>query len=119
MLTTPPPSLPISPTSTPTYGLSWLQDHNAACLAAHKPCVLEELGVNRNTALDVAATMTEYQQYILSSGDAPAIRGSMDWSSMYVRDECPGKEDPYAICEADAWYGEVVREFAVKMGEKA
>lgn len=76
--------------------------------------------MNRNDPnLDVASTMDEYQRYIL---DAPAIRGSMDWSSFYVGDEagtCPGAKDPYAICASDAYYGEVVREFAKAMGEKA
>lgn len=66
--------------------------------------------------------MDQYQRYILSSGDAPAIRGSMDWSSFYVGDDasaCPGKDDPYAICASDAFYGPVVREFAKAMGVKA
>lgn len=64
--------------------------------------------------------MTDYQRYMLSSGDAQAIRGSMDWSSLYVdAGRCPGKEDPYAICASDAFYEQVVREFAKAMGAKA
>ncbi|KAF6235215.1 hypothetical protein HO173_006409 [Letharia columbiana] len=101
----------------PDYGLQWLKDHNDACAAANKPCVLEELGVNRNN-LDVQSVMTQYQTYILSS-EAEAIQGSMDWSSFYVDAACPSPSDPYAICASDPFYGQVVTDFAPSMAAKA
>ncbi len=61
--------------------------------------------------------MTQYQNYILS-GDANAIRGSMDWSSLYVDEACPNPKDPYAVCESDPFYGEVVTGFAPAMAAK-
>lgn len=64
--------------------------------------------------------MDQYQSYILSA-EATAIRGSMDWSSLYVDGEtCPeaGGGDPYAICKGDAWWGEVVGAFVGAMGGK-
>ena len=101
----------------PDYGLQWLKDHNDACAAANKPCVLEELGVNRNN-LDVETVMTQYQTYILSS-EAEAIQGSMDWSSFYVDAACPDPSDPYAICASDPFYAQVVTDFAPSMAAKA
>lgn len=100
----------------PDYGLQWLEDHNDACAAANKPCVLEELGVNRN--LNVQDIMNQYQTYILSSG-AQAIQGSMDWSSFYVDAACPNPLDLYAICASDPFYGQVVTEFVPAMAAKA
>ncbi|KAL9074998.1 MAG: hypothetical protein Q9161_001929 [Pseudevernia consocians] len=99
----------------PDYGLQWLKDHNDACAAARKPCVLEELGVNRN--LSVQSVMNQYQTYILSS-EAQAIRGSMDWSGFYVDAACPSPSDPYAICASDPFYGQVVTEFVPSMAAK-
>lgn len=79
--------------------------------------MLEELGVNRNNNLDVQSIMDQYQTYILSS-EADAIQGSMDWSSLYVDTACPLPTDPYAICTSDAYYGDVVTEFAPAMAAK-
>ena len=64
--------------------------------------------------------MDKYQQYILSA-EAQAIRGSMDWASLYVDATCPrtNPADPYAICASDPFYGEVVKDFAPLMGGKA
>ena len=64
--------------------------------------------------------MNTYQQYILSA-DAQAIRGSMDWASLYVDATCPRPDpaDPYAICASDPFYGEVVKDFVPAMGGKA
>ena len=73
--------------------------------------------MNRNT-LDVQGVMAGYQAYILS-GDAHALRGSMDWSAFYVDDACPDPADPYAICASDPWYGPVVTEFVAAMAAKA
>ncbi|CAD6572759.1 MAG: hypothetical protein ASARMPREDX12_005433 [Alectoria sarmentosa] len=101
----------------PSYGLQWLKDHNDACAAANKPCVLEELGVDRNS-LNVGDVMSRYQNYILSS-EAQAIQGSMDWSSFYVDAACPSPLDPYAICASDAFYRQVVTEFVPAMAGKA
>ena len=69
--------------------------------------------------LDVPGIMARYQAYVLSGDAAPALRGSMDWSSFYVRGACPGAGDPYAICGSDAYYGAVVREFVPLMAAKA
>ncbi len=62
--------------------------------------------------------MDQYQSYILS-GEAQAIQGSMDWSSLYVDEACPSPLDPYAICASDTFYGQVVTDFVPSMTAKS
>ena len=91
------------PGDGPAYGLQWLKDHNAASIAANKPMIVEEMGVNRTSPdLSVPDVLNEYQSYILS---APAIQGSLDWDSLNIdAAQCPLNNNPYALCTSDPFY---------------
>ncbi|OQN95235.1 hypothetical protein B0A48_18729 [Cryoendolithus antarcticus] len=48
-----PDSWGISASSAQAWGNAWIKNHAAACVAAGKPCVLEEFGYNSNCAIEL------------------------------------------------------------------
>jgi len=85
-------------------------------MAAKKPMIVEELGVNRNVDMNMPDVLCEYQDYILA---APAIQGSMPWTNLNIDCACPNKGDPYAVCASDEAYLKMVTQFVPKMQVKA
>ncbi|KAG8527932.1 uncharacterized protein KY384_006848 [Bacidia gigantensis] len=102
------------------YGMDWFKAHNQASVAANKPMIVEELGVNRGK-LDISGDdiMRQYEEYLSDPGQAGAVQGVVLWSADVMGGECPMQGDPYAICTADGSYEGLVRDFGLKMAGKA
>lgn len=101
------------------YGLQWFKDHNDASIAVNKPMIVEELGVGRqNAGLDQATILETYEDFLVRSGDASAIGGVLLWSSDVVGGACPLDGDPFAICQHDPQFGDLVTRFMGSMTAK-
>lgn len=107
----------------PAYGMQWMKDHNDAGVAAGKPVIMEELGVNRTAPdLSQSAVLKQYETY-MSSAEAMAFQGGMLWScdinaSLPQLQPCPSPSDPYAICKGTAEFSDLVSGFARAMSAK-
>ena len=102
------------------YGVQWLKDHNAISVAANKPMVVEELGVNRQSS-DISMTdmLSAFEKYMADAKEANAIQGTLLWSCDVMGGSCPVNNDPYAICQGEDFYGTLVTDFTKKMAMKS
>ena len=63
-------------------------------------------------------TMKAYEEYMADAEEAFAIRGTLLWSCDVVGGQCPLSHDPYAICQGDGFYGDLVTGFMESMKGK-
>lgn len=97
------------------WSQQWLADHNASGVAAGKPVIQEEYGVNRSDPkYNQQQVYDQWHAQILQSS---AINGDMTWGSLVVDGACPGA-DAYAVCESDAGYADIVTDWVTRMNGK-
>ena len=103
--------------------MEWLRRHNDAGVAAEKPVIAEEIGVNRTDPnLSQSTILGQYEEYV-SSKAAPAYQGFMHWSCDISGPApnvtaCPAPTDPYAICRDTPDFTDLVKRLAGAMSAK-